>query len=236
MIPDGEALPLVSVVIPVHNGGRHLAACIESVLAQSYQPLDILVVNDGSTDDSGAVVRRFAGIRHFEQSHQGAAAARNAGVMAARAAFIAFHDADDLCVPERIALQMAVLSAGPELGFCLARLQDFVDPGEGCSGVAASVDISRPRAGFISSGLFRAATLQQVGPFSTAFRRGEDIDWLLRAEEQAVPSAMIIRPLILRRLHRTNLSGDVAASHADLLRVIRGRLARTRLRAGTGTN
>ena len=92
-----ERNPLVSVIIPVYNYDRYLAEAVESVLSQTYQHLEVIIVDDGSTDQSGEVARSFAGsgVRYCPQVHAGIGPARNKGVELAQGEFLAFLDADD---------------------------------------------------------------------------------------------------------------------------------------------
>lgn len=108
------APPLVSIVIPAYNCAGTIAATIESCLAQTWSNFEVVVVNDGSTDGTSAELARFEPhIRVVDQSNGGLAAARNAGLAAARGELIALMDADDLMLPERVAVQVAVLAADP---------------------------------------------------------------------------------------------------------------------------
>ena len=90
--------PLISVIIPVFNGEKYLAAAIESVLAQNYQPIQLIVVDDGSTDRSATVARSFAQVEYHFQDHAGVATALNMGIAESKGTFIAFLDADDLWI------------------------------------------------------------------------------------------------------------------------------------------
>ena len=96
-----EEHPLVSVIIPVHNGGRHLRAALESVFAQTYRPFEVIVVDDGSVDDGGVIAQSFPDVRYIHQGNQGVAAARNNGIEAAHGEFFAFLDQDDLWTAEK---------------------------------------------------------------------------------------------------------------------------------------
>jgi glycosyltransferase involved in cell wall biosynthesis len=108
--------PLVSCIVPVFNGERYLAEALDSVLGQTYRALEVIVVDDGSTDGTPAVVRTFgARVRCVTQPNAGLAAARNRGLAAATAELVAFLDADDLWLPEKIACQMERFRAHPEL-------------------------------------------------------------------------------------------------------------------------
>ena len=107
--------PLVSIIIPCFNAGRWVAATLESALAQTWPHCEIIVVDDGSTDDSLAIARTFAprGVQVISQPNAGASAARNHGLRVARGDFIQFLDADDLISPDKIAAQVELLRARP---------------------------------------------------------------------------------------------------------------------------
>lgn len=126
-----EVGPLVSVAIPAHNAEATVAEAIESVLAQTYRPIEVIVVDDGSTDGTRDVLQRFGGrIRAVHQENQGIAAARNAGLRAARGDFIALMDADDVCLAERLAVQVACLQAMPQVVLCCSEFSAFNAGGE----------------------------------------------------------------------------------------------------------
>ena len=91
--------PLVSVVIPCFNQARFLGAAIASALAQTHTPVEVVVVDDGSTDDTAAVTARFPGVRYVRQENAGLSAARNTGLGKSRGAYLAFLDADDVLLP-----------------------------------------------------------------------------------------------------------------------------------------
>ena len=104
-------MPLVSVILPVYNRAASVARAIDSVLAQTYEPLELIVVDDGSTDRTRDVVRQFApGVTLVEQEHAGAYAARNRGIAHARGELIAFIDSDDAWLPEKLARQVPLMS------------------------------------------------------------------------------------------------------------------------------
>src|SRR2546427_4231674 len=116
--------PVVSVVIPVYNGERYLADAIQSVLDQTYQNLEVIVVDDGSTDGSAAVAKRFGdAIRYVRQANGGVCQARNTGISVARGTYLAFLDQDDLWLPDKLAVQVAYLESHPEVGAVYCQCQ-----------------------------------------------------------------------------------------------------------------
>lgn len=104
--------PLVSVIVPVYNGARYLSECLESVLGQTWQDFEIIVVNDGSTDESVEICSRFPKVKIVCQENKGQSAARNRGVYEAKGKFIAFIDQDDKWYPEKLARQVPILERG----------------------------------------------------------------------------------------------------------------------------
>lgn len=130
MPTDVSDLPLVSVVIPAYNAAATLPATLDSVLAQTYPRIEIIVVDDGSRDGTPDVLARYAPrVRGVRQDNGGLAAARNAGLAAARGEFIALLDADDLCEPERIGAQAALLFGRPDIVLAGTEFSCFDDNG-----------------------------------------------------------------------------------------------------------
>src|SRR3989442_14959767 len=120
--------PSVSVVIPVYNGERYLVDAIQSVLDQTYQNFEVIVVDDGSTDGSAAVAKRFGeAIRFVHQANGGVCKARNTGIAAARGGYLAFLDQDDLWLPDKLAVQVAYLDSHPEVGAVYCQCQVMGD-------------------------------------------------------------------------------------------------------------
>lgn len=126
--------PMVSVVIPVYNSAPYLKESIESVLAQNFQDYELIAVDDGSTDGSGEILDAYAlqdsRIKVFHQENQGISGARNAGMAQARGKYIAVMDSDDVCLPDRLSKQVALMQKHPEVGICGTRCSFFGDKGE----------------------------------------------------------------------------------------------------------
>lgn len=121
-----SARPLISVTIPAYNAATTLAETLESVLAQDHPSFEVVVVDDGSRDETAAVARRYAPrVRVVQKSNGGLADARNAGVHAARGELIALLDADDLCTPDRLSTQARLLTRRPEVALCCTELSAF---------------------------------------------------------------------------------------------------------------
>ena len=216
---------LVSVVVPVYNGERFLGEALDSVLSQAYEPLEVIVVDDGSTDDSGAVAQSRP-VRYLRRAHEGVSAARNAGIAAAQGELIAFIDADDLWAPDALATQVRHLLAHPSTGIVLGQMRIVVEPGTPRppwyrpEWESATVPSSQPVA--------RRSVFEEIGGFDPSYRMAEDIDWLARAQEAGVERAVLPDVVLIYRLHGANSTyeQDVAQSHT--FRLLREMLARRR--------
>jgi glycosyltransferase involved in cell wall biosynthesis len=226
--------PVVSVIVPVFNGERFLAQAIDSVLAQRYEPLDLIVVDDGSTDATPAIANR-AGVqlRYLRQANAGPAAARNTGIAAARGELLAFLDCDDLWLPGKLARQVERFIARPELEFCVTLFQNFWES-ELAHEAARYRDrrYAAPLPGYWFSALvarrdlFTRVGLLNVHDFP---RTCEDSDWFLRVREAGAVGELLDEVLVRRRLH----GGNLTIRHRndfprDLLRVVKVALDRRR--------
>src|SRR2546426_189289 len=197
----GSTPSCVSVVIPVYNGEQYLADAIQSVRDQTYQNVEVIVVDDGSTDGSADVAKKFGeAIRYVHQSNGGVGKARNTGIAAARGAYLAFLDQDDLWLPDKLAVQVAYLDSHPEVGavYCQCqvmgnaelrsdhmrdlrqRLYYYAEPVKD-----DVVGIMRGPCLLMTTTMFRREVLQSIGGFDEAFigAGAEDMDLTLRLKE-----------------------------------------------------
>jgi glycosyltransferase involved in cell wall biosynthesis len=181
--------PQVSVIIPAYNCDRYLAEAIDSVLSQTYTDYEIIVVNDGSTDQTVAVLRGYGDrIRVIHQANQGVAIARNNGIQAARGEWVAFLDADDFFFSDKLADQMAIAQANPHLGMIHSGWRRVNAQGELLLEVQPwqqipQLDLEswlRWKPVLPSAMLFRRQWLEKAGGFDPRFPPAEDTDLVLR--------------------------------------------------------
>lgn len=218
---------LVSVVIPVFNGALYLAQAIRSVLAQHGVPLEIVVVDDGSDDESGEIARQFGPpVRCLRQTNAGIAGARNAGIRASTGELLAFLDADDLWTPDRLPAQAARLAARPEVDCVFGLVEHFRDPGASSRYEAPGP----PRAPGLLPGamLVRRTSFLRVGLFDETRRIGEFIEWQLRAQECGLRREVLPVVVLRRRIHDANTTTRLASERGEYLRVLRAALRRRR--------
>ena len=220
---------LVSVIIPVFNGARYLRAALESVFAQTYRPFEVIVVDDGSADDSGVIAQSFPDVRYIQQANQGVAAARNNGIEAARGEFFAFLDQDDLWKPEKLELQIDYLQRHPEIGYTLTQQQFFLEPGATLPPWFRKDLLSAVHTGWVLGTLVvRRSTFEQVGNFATGYSAANDSDWFFRAKAAEIPMAVVPELLLLKRIHEANDSARAKEILSELLRVVKTSLDRQR--------
>ena len=222
--------PLVSVIIPVYNGEAYLAEAIESVLRQTYRPIELIVVDDGSTDRSAEVAKRFLEVRYcFQPQSGGAAAARNRGTQLAQGAFLAFLDADDLWVENKLALQVAVFENDPELEAVFAHLEQFISP-ELHENLKAKIHCPTEIQPGIHPGamLIKRKAFARIGPFNTKFKLAEIVEWNVRAKEKELKSLLLPDMLYRRRLHTTNQGILKRRYQTEYLHILKAALERKR--------
>jgi glycosyltransferase involved in cell wall biosynthesis len=218
--------------VPVFNGERYLREALESILAQTYRALEIIVADDGSTDGTPAVVASYGGkVRYQSQPEAGPAATRNLGLGAARGAFVAFLDADDLWHSEKLARQIARFQARPELDLCVTHARHFWIP-ELHEEAARYREHPRAQAlpGYYTSTLLARRTIfDTVGRFNITLRHSDATEWFLRAAEYGVIIELLSDVLTFHRMHHTNLSRrEAGASRDEFLTLTKASLDRRR--------
>ena len=218
----------ITVIIPVYNGAQYLTEAIESVIAQTYAADEVIIIDDGSTDGSADIVKRFSPTVHYHwQPNGGAGAARNRGVSLAHGAFLAFLDADDLWLRDKLARQVAALESDRSLDMVFGQVQQFYSPelDEATRrGIRIPVETS---AGAIPSAmLVKREAFLRVGPFRTDVQLGEFIDWHSRAMEGGLKSISLPEVVTKRRIHLTNLGTRQRDSRGDYLRVLKSAIDR----------
>jgi len=238
---DTARTRLVSVVIPCFNAERFIGSAIQSVLQQDWPALEVIVVDDGSSDGSAELVRRmFPSVVLLQQANQGVAMARNHGIAQARGEWIAFLDADDYWLPGKLSAQMEALRAMPEarMAYAAWSVWESAAPGPDPRYVAdllqASADEARWRGptGWIysqllldcevwtSTVLVQRTLLDEIGVFDPGLRIGEDYDLWLRAA-RVTPIIRVPRPLALYRQHPASITRSAPAQNYRALVVSR---------------
>ncbi len=199
-------VPTVSVIIPTFNRAWTLSSAIDSVLAQSFQDFELIIVDDGSTDNTNALLTQYGDtIKVLPQANRGVSAARNRGIHAARGRLIAFLDSDDEWMPEKLAVQVEFFKQNPTLQICQTeeiwiRKGQHVNPKKRHK--KPSGDIFKPSLHLClvspSAVMLRRALFERVGFFDEALPACEDYDMWLRISCH-YPVGLIDTPLIIKR-------------------------------------
>ncbi len=221
----GESLPLVSVIVPAFQAEAFIGEALESALGQDGASVEVLVVDDGSTDGTAALASAYP-VRLVRQPNRGPAAARNAGLALARGEFMTILDADDIWPPDRLTRQVDHLRAHPELGIVLGLTEIFLTPGQERPAHWPVAHTGRPIPAVAGSMLARASVFERVGGFDEQLRQCEDIDWLARVKDAGIQAGSIDHIVLRYRIHATNTSRHTNANKATLLRVLRDSVRR----------
>ncbi len=221
--------PEVSVVVPFFQAGRYLDETLRSIEAQTAPADELVLVDDGSTDDGPAIAARHAPpARVVTQPNRGIGAARNAALAHATGRLVAFCDADDLWEPTKLERQLALLRDRPELAAVLCGVQEFISP-ELDPAVTGLREVRRRDQAVASSALVvRREVLDLVGPFDEELTVGEWFDWYARLRDVGRPMAWVDEVLVHRRLHDANNGLRQRQSRSEYLHALAAHLARNR--------
>lgn len=216
--------PLISVIVPVYNGEKYLAHALESIMAQDYKLLDIIVINDGSTDKSAQIAKSYP-VRYSFQAHSGLGAALNHGIKLARGDYFSFLDADDLWVKTKLSRQLACFKNDPTLDMVFGKVTEFKD-----------IDGKKSRVTSLGRGSLMKGTMLikrdaffRVGLFETKWQLGDFIDWYLRAHEMKLKSHTLPNILYKRRIHKSNMGKRLRGERKDYLHILKASLDRRKM-------
>jgi glycosyltransferase involved in cell wall biosynthesis len=202
----------ISVVLPVFNGARFVSAAIESVLGQEHPQLELIVVDDGSTDETAAIARRYP-VRYVYQRNQGPPLARNRGLAHTSGAIVSFCDADDMWAEDKLARQMPLLDrADVVIGYSQimgTESDPFLLPSLNCA-------------------LFRRQVFDRLGGFDPTLAYSDDLDWYMRAREADISMVLHRDVVLYHRRHRDNLTNNIQRRDEFQLLMLKKSLDRRR--------
>jgi glycosyltransferase involved in cell wall biosynthesis len=228
-LTDPASAALVTVVIPAYNSELYIAEAIDSVLKQSYPALEIIVIDDGSADNTRNIVLGYGDkVRLLTQSNQGSAVARNSGILNAHGKYIAFLDADDVWWPHKISYQIAELArSGHKMAYSRfiwwrpEATGDYVDaetvfsthrkPAQSVSRMVTGwtyADLLMDCIVWTSTVIVEKSELEKAGLFDTNLLKGQDYDLWLRLSQQ-VEMLGLEQPTALYRIHPTSITTSV---------------------------
>ncbi|MDR3410842.1 MAG: glycosyltransferase family A protein [Formivibrio sp.] len=222
---------LVSVIIPVYNEAKYLGEALDSVFAQDYRPLEVIVVDDGSTDDSATIAQSYPEVVYLRQENQGPAAARNLGITHCTGKLVAFLDADDLWTPNKLALQTNYLKANPEVACVIGRMKNFLQQGMEKPAWVADSMLSEDLVAFNFGALlvYRWA-FDSVGMLNAKYFIHDVLDWFMRFNDLRLVSHSMQEVMQLRRLHMDNISQAIERNNRERIRALKDAMGRKLMR------
>lgn len=227
--------PEVSVIIPAYNAAKTLGEAVESVRAQQFEPMEIIIVDDGSTDDTPRIIGKLgSGIRRFSQENRGPSAARNLAIRESHGRILAMLDSDDLWPRGKLALQMERLRQDPALQVVSGRIQ--LDSMEGTPLGPHRFEGVDQRFSSVNFGaaLFRREAFDLVGLLDESLRFSEDHDWFLRAREQGLNMVVLKEITLTCRRHQNNMTRQKTAADFLWTSVLKKSLDRRRRQGKPG--
>lgn len=227
---SAPASGLISVIMPAYNRASYIREAIESILAQTAGRHEIIVVDDGSTDDTASVARACGpSVKVYSQPNQGIGAALNHGLRHATGEWIAFLDSDDVWTPHKTAVQLAHFAAHPGTDLLFGHYDEFVSPEIPPGSLTTGNRDTGVRPGCLYVALMaRRETFMRVGTFAENIVLGHFLDWLARARSLGLTEAMLPDVLFHRRIHRGNMTLTRRADYRDSLKVLKAHLDRSR--------
>lgn len=213
--------PHLSVIMATYNQDRFIEEAIKSILDQDFDDVEIIVVNDGSTDRTSEMVSQFDDVILIQQQNRGQGAAVNVGIAHARGKLVGFLDSDDLMAPNTLAMRVARFEEDLELELSQGLVVEFMNSGPRVLG--------RPVPGLLpGTALVRRNVLDRVGMMRTDVKLGVFMDWLMRARDMNVRMYQHQEVLLIRRLHDDNLGIRESDSRGDYVRILKLALNRRR--------
>ena len=219
--------PSISVIMIVRNGERHIAEALASIRLSKVTPLEVLVLDGGSTDRTREIAGAFEEVTVVPQASIGIANAYNEAIGRARGDVLAFLSADDRWLPRKLDRHLEALAPRPDLLATVSLVEHFLD-GDAPANFRLDL-LARAVPGFLMEALVaRRAAFERVGPFDASFSTAEDTDWFARARDLGVEIELIPEVLVEKRVHGTNSSLNDPLGQRNRLRAIRASITRKR--------
>lgn len=219
----------VSVIVIVKNGERFLAGALQSILRQTLPPLEILVVDGGSSDRTVEIAQSFPGVRYLPQPDSGISNAYNFGIAQSEGELLAFLSHDDLWAPDKLAVQVSHLLAHPDCQYTVCHIRPFLEPGDTPPpGFRAELLQQEPVAYIMETLVARRSIFAQVGLFDPALRTVEDVDWFARVFDQGISGHACNQVLVHKRIHRDNSSITDQETNRWIMSALRQSILRKR--------
>jgi glycosyltransferase involved in cell wall biosynthesis len=229
------ASPLVSVIVTCFNRQNYIGEAIESILHQTFDDYEIIVIDDGSVDGSAEICKGYGSrVKYFFQENRGASDAKNSGVTRARGKYISFLDSDDIWDFDKLHIQTTYLANNDETDILYSHARQFLSPelsADECARLHCPLDpMAAPTSGTM---LVKKSVFEQVGNFRTDLLVGIEIEWYLRAKSLGFSSVTLPNVLLNRRIHATNSGTTHRLERQQHLDILKQHINRRR-QAGAG--
>lgn len=199
--------PRVSVLIPTYNTGRYIGSALESVLGQTYQDLEIIVLDDGSTDNTREVVAGYPQVRYIYHEHSGIPITRNRAISEAKGEFVVFLDADDLWEPDKLQKQVDYMDSHPDCQLVYTLVRNFFDGQPENMTERQEQLLNANMDNCLVTCCIRRSLYEKHGGYREDYPYGEDTQWVARLWALGINMKHCIQePLYLRRIHDANIS------------------------------
>jgi glycosyltransferase involved in cell wall biosynthesis len=229
MVKPAFNQPLVSVILPAHNGEQFIRQAVDSVLRQTYGRVELIVINDGSTDRTATLLQPyFHAMRYVEQHNCGVAMARNRGVAMAQGEWIAFLDQDDWFVVDKLAVQIAAMAtdgtvgmihSGWHIGDEQGHIQATIAPWQTMPTLELA-DWVQWKPVFLGAMLFRRDWLMRSGGFNPRWQQTSDVDLVLRLARLGCRARWVQQATVCYRQHTANVSRQALQQAIELQQVL----------------
>lgn len=222
--------PLISVIIPAHNGSAYIGEAIKSILYQDYPNFEIIVIDNGSIDSTAEIVKTFHPVIYFSTPDADTAKARNLGISHAKGEYVAFLDQDDIWLPHKLTKQMQFLQQHKNYKgvVCFQKMQ----LAKNCEKPhwLKAIFLDTPQPAYLPSALMvEKIFIQTTGQFDTRFSLASDVAWFFKMRDANIQIGMIDEVLIERKIHQANASNKIQALYKEYFSIIRESIHKKRL-------
>lgn len=221
---------MITVIIPVLNRENFIAEAIESVLRQTYKDIELIVVDDGSTDDTSRIVKAFAErVRYVYKPHTTIGDTLNCGIELAKGDYFAFLDSDDCWTENKLERQIAELEKNQSVEAVFGLVQQIHQSRWTIEIQSLDVPPGQLLVGYVpGTMLIRRESFLRVGGYSSDIKIGEGLDWYLRAKEKNLQTRVMSELMLRRRIHETNVGIVKKANRVDYVRILKQSIDRRR--------
>ena len=221
--------PLISVMMPTYNNDKYIAQAIESIYAQNYSNIEIIVVDDGSTDNTKEIVKRYKDIKYFYTEHKGIPFARNIALENSKGEYIAFLDSDDYWLPNKLNTQMQYFKEHPDCEIVFTKYENFFENEDITKNKIAVFEknVEKTNNSCLETSVAKRNLFDKCGKFNENLQFGEDSEYVYKISKNNIDIKHVInKKFYMRRLHGNNISfkrntglmKDFLKSFSDTLR------------------